>query len=199
MVQVEEARVLQCRSRRVRPSEHPAPRADARPAGPPCLASRARLGRSYIPSNTFSSYVFNPQALQDEADRPDEDDELTPPPPPDVALEINLSHLIECLNIFGGAGGGGGGVGADAGEGKRRGSWGGTADDDHEDDDGGGAGGWGGGGRKGKGGAEGGARTGKVTAGRISWHGPGEPLEVLLCVSTFPSWPAPALPQPRAR
>lgn len=112
---------------------------------------------------------------------------LTPPPPPDVALEINLSHLIECLNIFGGAGGmgsaGGGGEGADGGGRRRRGEF-----EGDDDDDEGGGGGFGG--RRGRGGGDGTSRTGKMTAGRISWLGPGEPLEVLLCVGRPPHPPS---------
>jgi hypothetical protein len=177
MVQVEEARSLQCASRERRVA---VPGTDG--TASPSLACARALGRSYIPSNTFSSYTFNPRAAAPNdggfhgGERPDEDDVLTPPPPPDVALEINLSHLIECLNIFGGAGGGaGGGGGGDGGEGRRKR---GDFEGDDDDEDGGGFGG-----RRGRGGGgEGASRTGKVTAGRISWLGPGEPLEVLLCV-----------------
>lgn len=148
------------------------------PADPLIFVSPIITGRSYIPSNTFSSYIFNPQAagIDPAGERPDEDDVLTPPPPPDVALEINLSHLIECLNIFGGAGGGSIGGGAD-GEGRRR-----RGDFDGDDDEDEGGGGFVGRRGKGGGGGEGTSRVGKVTAGRISWLGPGEPLEVLLYV-----------------
>lgn len=182
MVQVEEARSLQCESRRV---PHPSPLdrspiADAFKFSPALLLARLLSGRSYIPSNIFSSYTFNPRhvpsrANSEELDEDDHGHALTPPPPPDVALEINLSHLIECLNIFGGAGSAGA---VDGREGKRRSTGGGIGEefDDEDDGDGGRPS------RRAGGKAGENVKATRVTAGRISWLGEGEPLEVLLYV-----------------
>lgn len=115
------------------------------------------------------------RANSEELDEDDQGHALTPPPPPDVALEINLSHLIECLSIFGGPGSAGP---VDGREGKRRSADGGVGEefDDEDDGDGGRPS------RKAGGMAGENVKATRVTAGRISWLGEGEPLEVLLYV-----------------
>ncbi|CED83786.1 Checkpoint 9-1-1 complex, RAD1 component [Phaffia rhodozyma] len=126
--------------------------------------ARTLKSTAYIPNNVFTTYTFNPPPSSDLDQTPlKSQDSSSPPPLPDAALEINLTHLIECLSIFGTVGSSTGGS-DETKKGKSR------DDGDSEDDFPG---------RK-KDLMSGEAKGVRITAGRISWAGPGEPLELVL-------------------
>ncbi|KAL7414195.1 Rad1/Rec1/Rad17 [Mrakia frigida] len=155
--------------------------------------SRVLLAKAYVPLNVFSSFTFNPP-LDPNAPPPsspasvDSDDPPPEPPlPPSIDIEINLVHLLECLDIFrtskaaaagstkkeGEEGGGGGMFGG--GFHSKKPTWADEDDDDEDDEDAeGGERGWK------KSGAKGGGGQQKITAARISWGGEGELLQVIL-------------------
>lgn len=133
--------------------------------------------QAFVPFNVFTSYKFN--FPEDEAHEPSgiDDNDEEEDPTPQVTLEINLHHLLECLNIFGNAGSVPIGSGGDPFAKKQV--------DDFDDDSGGSDGEGGkrrGGGGKWKERDPGGSdkATGRVTAGRISWVGRGHNLDVHL-------------------
>lgn len=142
----------------------------------------------------FTSYAFNPPA-DPKDDRgppsPGSDDSDAQPaedtPPQNINISINLSHLLECLDIFRSSKASvAGPTKKDADEfgsgfkGKAP-TW--ADDDDAEDENDDSIGGGGGWNKSGKGPAA----PQKSTSARITWEGKGEQLEVVLSVIPEPS------------
>jgi cell cycle checkpoint protein len=104
--------------------------------------SKSLAATAWIPTNIFSSFNFSHDGTE--------------------VFEVSLDGLLQCLNIFGGAGAAGGGKLPLLGGKKRR--WAGDGERGEDDDDE-----WTADKRKER-------RTGM----RLSWAGEGEPLKVLL-------------------
>lgn len=111
---------------------------------------------AWIPTNIFSSFTY-------EEDRDAE------------SFEISLDALLQCLNIFGNAGGGGAPMGGGGGVKSRR-RWAGEGEDSAQD--GGANGATSGGGDDWR--ASRGRDSYKRTFMRMTWCGPGSPLQILL-------------------
>ncbi|THG96781.1 hypothetical protein EW026_g5123 [Hermanssonia centrifuga] len=65
--------------------------------------ARTLLATAYIFSSVFDEYEYQPEAPPPQPSA-DSSSSANPPPATDVAFEIPLNTLIECLNIFGTAG-----------------------------------------------------------------------------------------------